>query len=688
MKQYPVENLRNVCLISHSSAGKTTLAEAMLYFTKATDRFGKIADGNTVCDYDPEEIKRKISISTAIAPVEWKNTKINLIDTPGYLDFEGEELEGVRAADAAIIPISGKSGPSVGTEIAWRLAAERKLPKVLFVNKMDQETANFFKVLEECRSLFGTSVFPLNIPIVEDHKTVGYVNLLDGKARKFANGVATEIPVPDSVKDSLAEYQVMINEAVAETSEELMEKYFAEEPFTEEELSAGIKAGILDGSIAPMLCGSCYELAGIEKLLNLIVDLFPAPSEATPILTTDGKEVKVDPSAPPSAQVFKTVADPFVGRMSYFKVITGTFKPDMPVTNTTSGQPEKIGRIFMMRGKKQVEMEAIGAGDLGVVTKLVATRTGDTLCGAGAKVVYQGLEFPKPTLSMAIVPKAKGDEEKISNGITKLMEEDNTVQFEMNSETKQQLVSGMGDMHLDVIVSKLKSKYGTDVELKAPRVAYRETIRKKVKVEGKHKKQSGGHGQYGHVWIEFEPNDKEEFEFHDQVFGGAVPKNFFPAVEKGLRDCIQHGVLAGYPVVSLKATIVDGSYHPVDSSEMAFKVAAGLAFKNGLPQANPALLEPIGHLTVRVPDSHMGDIIGDLNKRRGRILGMNPSGDGVQEVEAEVPMSEMSTYAIDLRSITQGRGSFELKFERYEEAPAPVAAKVIEETKKLQAEEE
>ncbi len=675
MKQYKTGDLRNVALLSHGGDGKTTLAEAMLYISKTTDRFGKVSDGTAVCDYDPEETKRKISISTAIAPLEWNGAKVNIIDTPGYFDFAGEVKSALRVADAAIIVCSGKNGVEVGTEKSWAYAKERGLPVMIYISKLDEENADFFKIVEQLREKFGISICPIVLPITEGEKVTGYVELIGGVAKKYDNGVAVEMPIPDSIRPQLDPIKKMIDESVAETSEELMNKYFDGIPFTKDEIMKAFRGGIANGEITPVLCGSAMKLAGVDDLLDIIVDFFPAPNER------EGLAVKVDEAEPLSAIVFKTVADPFVGKMSFFKVGSGIMKAESTVVNARTGQQEKIGKVYYIRGKKQIETPSITAGDLGVVTKLSSVKTGDTLCAPGHIVELEGIEFPKPCLSLAVIPQSKGDEEKISSGLARLMEEDPTFRLETNRETHQQIISGLGDVQLDVIISKLKNKFGVAVDLVEPKVPYRETIKKKVKVEGKHKKQSGGHGQFGHVWIEFEPGDSEEMVFEEKVFGGAVPKNFFPAVEKGLRDCVNKGVLAGYPVVNLKATLVDGSYHPVDSSEMSFKVAASLAFKAGLTQANPVLLEPIGTLRVVIPEEMMGDIIGDINKRRGRILGMNSVENGNEEVTAEVPMAEMHKYAIDLRSMSQGRGSFELTFERYEEAPPNVAQKVIEAAK-------
>lgn len=692
MKDYTVEKLRNVCLMSHGGAGKTTLAEAMLFNTGVLDRFGKVNDGNTTTDYDPEEIKRKISISTAIAPCEWKDHKINIIDTPGYFDFVGEVKQGIRVSDAAIILVPAKDGVAVGTEKSWAYANEQGIPKVFYVSKMDEEHANFFEVLDQLTNTFGKNVIAFQLPIIENEKFTGFVDVINMKAKKFDKDKLVDTAVPAGLNDRIEAVKEALNEAVAETSEDLMEKYFGGEEFTQEDIQKGLRAGIADGSIVPVLCGAAFLNQGVTPLMDLIVDYLPSPAykpvvKAVKPGTDTVIELKNSPDESLSALVFKTIADPFVGKISIFRVYSGTFKSNSTVYNSTTEKTEKTAQVFMLRGKKQLPVDKLIAGDIGAVAKLQYTNTNDTLCDQSKPVMLEKIEFPEPTLSLAVEPKAKGDEEKISSGLSRLQDEDPTFKVHVNTETHQTVISGIGEQHLDVIVSKLKAKFGVSVNLVDPKVPYRETIRKKVKVEGKHKKQSGGHGQYGHVWIEFEPGETEDLTFEEKIFGGAVPKQYHPAVEKGLREAILHGVLAGYPVVNLKATLVDGSYHDVDSSEMAFKIAARLAYKKGLPQANPVLLEPINHVEVYIPDSYMGDIIGDLNKRRGRILGMNPYEGGLQQVVAEVPAAEMFKYAIDLRSMTQGRGSFRQYFERYEEVPANIAQKVIEEAKKTMADE-
>ena len=682
---YAADKIRNVCLLGHGGDGKTSLAESILFLTKGTDRLGKVTDGNTVCDSDPEEIRRQFSISSALAPVEYKGHKINMIDTPGYFDFAGEVMQGLRVANAGLILCTAKNGVEVGTEKSWKYVSDRALPRMFYISKLDEEHADFVGTAAALRNAFGSSVCPIMLPIVDGGKLTGYVDIPKNKAFAFDGKAYAECPIPGDVADQVEEYRMALTEAVAETDDALMEKFFAEEPFTEEEYVTGIKAGVASGALAPVV-GGCYLTGfGTLPLIDALIAYVPSPLEAKAEQGENGNgdavEVKPDPNGPTCAFVFKTVTDQY-GRFSFFKVVSGKVTSDMTLVNARTGENEKIGHIYVVRGKKNIEVDEIGMGDIGAVSKLTDTKTNDTLCTAGKVVALHKIVYDEPCYTRAIFPKSKGGEEKIASGLTKLKDEDPAFVSGLDPETHEYIVSGAGDMHIDVLCSKLRSKFGVEVDLADPKVPYREKIRKKVKVRGKHKKQSGGHGQYGDVWVEFEPNpEQDEMVFEENVFGGSVPKNFFPAVEKGLRDCMDRGVLAGYPVVQLKATLVDGSYHDVDSNEMSFKMAARLAFKAGIPQANPVLMEPIGSLKVYVPDSNMGDIIGDLNKRRGRVMGMNPGNDGQTTVEAEVPMAEMSTYAIDLRSMTQGRGSFSLKFERYEDAPPMVQQKVIEEAK-------
>ncbi len=687
MSNFSTDKIRNICLIGHGDAGKTTFADAMLFNAGVIDRPGKIADGSTVSDYDSEEIKRAFSINAAMTPFEWKNTKVNIIDTPGFFDFVGEVHEAVRVADAAIVLLSGRSGVSVGTEQCFDYAQEKGIPVAFFVNKMDHERANFHTTLEDLKAHFGSSVAPFQLPLIENGTLSGIIDIINMKAYKADGAKLTEISVPADAQGEIEETRSILIEAVAETDEALMEKFFAGEDFTAEELTGAIKASFKQGLIMPVFCGAAGSNLCITPVMDAIADYFPAPSDMPEIKAKNAKgdgevTLNADPAGPLAALVFKTIADPFVGKISLFRVYSGTMKPDTSVLNSSKGVNEKIGKVIMLRGKKQVDVSEATAGDIAAVTKLSETVTGDTLCSASNPVILDGISFPAPCISMAIMPKSKNDEGKISTGLQRLAEEDPTFKTYTNAETHQTLVSGIGEQHLDIIVNKLKGKFGVEVDLKEPRNAYRETIRKKVKVQGRHKKQSGGAGQFGDVWIEFEPGETEELIFETNIFGGSVPKNYFPAVEKGLRECVLKGVLAGYPVINLKATLVDGSYHPVDSNDMSFKIAASLAYKAGLVQASPVILEPIGKLEVICPDSMMGDIIGDVNKRRGRVLGMNPAQKkGCQLVEAEVPMSEMNKYATDLRSMTQGRASFSLEFVRYEEAPANVAQTIIEKSK-------
>lgn len=687
MKDYVTSKLRNVCLLGHGGSGKTTLTEAMLFNTGVLDRFGKVTDGTTTTDYDPEEIKRKISINTALGSCEWKDHKINIIDTPGFFDFVGELMQGIKVAEGSVILVPARGGVAVGTEKSWKYTTDYQIPKIFFINKLDEEHVDFFAVFNELTQTFGNKVIAFQIPIIENEKFIGIIDIVRMKAKRYENDKIIEIDIPSNIENKALELREVLIEAVAETSEELMEKYFEGEEFTEEEISKGLRRGILDDSIVPVFCGSSINNIGIIPLMDAIVEYLPNPSDlstvkAKKVGTDENIELKIAEDELVSSLVFKTVADPFVGKITLFKVYSGTMTPDSVLYNSTTGRTEKIGQLFILRGKKQMSIEKLYAGDIGGVTKLQNTNTNDTLSDTSKPVVLDKIVFPEPSITLAIEPRSKGDEEKISSGLQRLQEEDQTFKVTMNSETRQTLISGVGEQHIDVIVSKLRSKFGVSVNLIDPKIPYRETIRKKVKAEGKHKKQTGGHGQYGHVWIEFEPGEEEGLTFEEKVFGGAVPRQYFPAVEKGLLESIGKGVLAGYPVVNLKAILVDGSYHPVDSSEMAFKIAASLAYKKGLGDASPVLLEPILKVEVYVPDAYMGDIIGDLNKRRGRILGMNPQQDGIQQVVAEVPQAEMFKYATDLRSMTQARGMFKEQFERYEEIPPMISQKIIDEAKR------
>ncbi len=691
MKDYGAESIRNVCLLGHGGAGKTTLAESMLFLTGATDRFGTVVDGNTVMDFDAEEIRRKFSIGTSIAPVEWAGFKINLIDTPGYFDFVGEQKQGLIVADGALILAGGKDGVQVGTEKAWAAANERKLPRIFLISKIDEENSDFKKVFTQLKDTFGKSVIALEVPIFEDAKAVGVVNVATMKAAIHKGKEVIETDIPEKMMPLIQEYRDGIIEAVAETHEELMEKYFSGESFTDEEILHGLHDGITSGDIAPVLCTSAITNDGIKMLMDAIVKYFPAHVEkgTIKVKTPAGADVvlKTTENEQLSVIVFKTVVDAFVGKISFLKVISGTLKPDSTIYNVKKEKMEKVVQLFYIKGKQQIAAERLVTGDIGAVAKLSATETNDTLCAKDKPVLLEEIVFPQPMLAMAVMPRTKGDEDKIGTGLRRLMDEDQTFRIDLNTETHQTLLYGIGDQHLDVLTSKLRNKFKTEIDLADPIVPFRETIKKKVRVEGKHKKQSGGHGQFGDVWIEFEPGPDEGLTFEEKVVGGSVPRQYFPAVEKGLIDSMLHGVLAGYPMVHVKATLVDGKYHDVDSSEMAFKIAANLAFKEGVRQAGPALLEPIASVDVYVPDAYMGDIIGDMNKRRGRIMGMTSQEGGIQMVSAEVPMAEMFKYPTELRSMTGGRGWYTQAFARYDEAPPLVAEKVIAEAAKLRKEE-
>ncbi|HIQ60446.1 elongation factor G [Pseudoflavonifractor sp. SW1122] len=678
---YSPHAIRNICLLGHGGNGKTTLVESFLRTTGVIDRLGKTSDGNTVSDYDPEEIKRQISISASVIPVEYNGCKINVLDTPGNFDFAGEVVECLSVADAGILVCAAKGGLSVGTERAWKLLNERKMPRLIYISKMDEDNVDFNSAFDTLREHFGKNIAPMVVPIWDENKRVtGIADVLHKRAFELHDGKRVEIEVPEDKVPVIEEIYEKLMESVAETSEEFMDKYFSGEPFTYAEVVQGLKAGVKDGSIVPVLCGSAYTGLGTMMLLDLIIDLLPTPLEGIPAMGTDREgepaEFIVSQGAVPAAYVFKTVADQY-GKFSFVKVLSDHLSPDMTLVNTNTGNNEKLGRLYVMTGKKNTEVKELMCGDIGAIGKMDKVKTGDTLCDARKFMKLDPLPFAEPNYSKAIAPKVRGQEDKIAAGLARLNEEDPTFRVVNNAETHQMVVTTAGDIQMDVLVSKLKSRFGVEVELSEPRVAYREKIRKSVSKQGRHKKQTGGSGQFGDVWIRFEPGPNEELEFCEEVFGGSVPKNFFPAVEKGLREACLHGVLAGYPVVNLKATLYDGSYHPVDSSEIAFKTAAQLAYKAALPEASPVLMEPVGELKVTVPDNYMGDVIGDLNKRRGRVMGMDPTDDGSQVITAEVPMAEMMTYAIDLRAMTQSRGSFVFHFVRYEDCPPAAQEKAI-----------
>ena len=680
MKIYDAKNIRNIVLAGHASKGKTTLAEALLSAAGATERLGKVEDGTAVMDYDAEEKKRKISVSCAVAPVEYKGKKINILDTPGLFDFAEGAAEGIRAAETALIVVSARSGLAVGAEKAFKNAGSRRMAKIFVTTKMDDERADFYKAFNAMAAKFGTSVCPVVIPVLQNGKVAAYYNMIDGKAYAYDGfkSAVVEVSHDDAARfDAIHE---VFNEAVAGTDEEIMEKYFAGEELTKEDRLKGLRIGVADGSIIPVFALSGISGAACDMLLDFIADVCPAPKSEYAISGDEPVELSPDPNGPLAAVCFKTVADPFIGKLSFFKVLSGKITPNSAAYNERTGKEERMGKIVTMFGAKQIDCPEIPAGDIGAVVKLSGFNTGDTLCSADKVIRADGVATPNPTYSMAVKAVKKGDEEKIASGFSRLCEEDPSLEFSVNNETHEQIIKGLGEQQIDVAVAKLRSKFSVDVELSAPKIAYRETITKKVSAQGRHKKQSGGHGQFGDVFIEFEPSTCDKLEFAERIVGGSVPKNFFPAVEKGLNECMEKGVLAGYPMVGIKATLYDGSYHPVDSSEMSFKMAASLAFKEGVSKAGPILLEPIMTVKVVCNDDAMGDVIGDINKRRGRVLGMTPSGDGMQEILSEIPQAEMATFSTAMRQITQGRGSFESEFARYERCPEHIAQKIISES--------
>ncbi len=673
MKQYSADKIKNIAFIGHGNSGKTTLADSILFYGRATDRIGNTSDGTAVLDYDSEEKKRGCSVQTSVYALALEQYKLNLIDAPGQFDFACGVTEALSAADSVIITLSGKSGLTAGAKQGYQKAKELKKSIGFFIGKLDSAHAHFYRVISALVANYGSVICPIVVPYIEEEAVKCYVDLIENKAYSFDGFNKTELRMPSS--NEISQMRDMLLEAVASVDDNLMEKYFGGEEFTKDEIVNALKIGIKSGEICPVYSGVQLKGDAIPLFADGIAKIMPSAEESSFCLA-DGSESKFDSSKENALFVFKTIADPFVGKLSFFKVVSGAVTPDMKLKNSRTGDEERISKIMWLKGGKQEDAEKIVAGDIGSVSKLNNVLTGDTLSVSG-NISVKPATFTKPTLKTAIYPANKGDEEKINSGLLRLIEEDPTISLYSDKETKEQVLSTLGEQHLDVIVSRLKTKFGTEVVLKQPKIAYRETIRKSVKAQGRHKKQSGGHGQFGDVWIEFEPCDSEELIFEEKVFGGAVPKNFFPAVEKGLRDCTANGILAGYPMVGIKATLYDGSYHPVDSSEMAFKTAAAIAFKEGISQANPVLLEPIGTLTVSVPDDVLGDIIGDINKRRGRIIGMTPMENKMQEILAEVPISEMSDFSTSMRSITGGSAEFDLVFARYEDVPALQAEKII-----------
>ena len=687
MRDYFSNEVKNIVLLGHSGSGKSSIVEAILHFTKVTDRMDKTSS----MDFDAEEQKRGQSVYTALAPIEWKDQKINFIDTPGYFDYYGETKAGITVADNALIVVSAKDGIETGTEKAFEMTVESKIPAIFFINKIDDEHGDFHKVYDSLRSRFGDKILAFELPIIEKETVVGSVNILRKKAW-FYNDRTTPKEVPENLVGTVDAYYEQIIEALAMTDDSLMESYFETGEFTQDDIIKGLSLAVRSGEVIPVYFGAATKMTGIERLLDLIVEYFPTYAERGTVEAFDQKNnpvtLKTSENETLSAFVFKTIVDPFVGRISYLKVMSGILTTDANVVNTNKDQSEKISQIFSIRGKHQVAVGKLFTGDIGAVVKLQSTYTNDTLADKDRPVYFKSVEFPPAMLSVAIWPKSKNDEDKLSSSLQRILEEDQSARLENNSETGELILYGLGDQHIDVILNKLKTKYKVEVSTTPPTVPYRETIQGKVKAEGKHKKQSGGAGQYGHVWVEFEPSDSEEMEFEEKIFGGAVPRQYFPAVEQGLRECMNKGVLAGYKVVGVKTTLVDGSYHDVDSKEIAFKAAARLAYNAAMPKAKPVILEPIVKVDVVVPEDYVGTVIGDFNKRRGMILGMDMLAGEKQRVTAEVPMSEMMTYATQLRSFSQGKGSYVQEFVRYQKAPIEIQDKVILEAQRRKEAEE
>ncbi len=684
MKNYQPQQIRNIGLCSHGGAGKTSLAEAMLYTAGGIDRLGNVEEGTTTMDYDKEEVERKITINTSIAPCEWNDHKINLVDTPGYFDFISDVKSSLRVVDGALITVCAASGVQVGTEQVWQYAEQNKVPKMVFINKMERENANFNNTFQQLRDHFGDLVVPVMVPMGSEDDFSGLIDLVTMKAyfQKPGEGV-TEGEIPEEYQDEVGNFRETLMEAVAECDDEMLEKYLEGESLSEEEVSNGVKEFTKTGEIVPVLCGSATQNIGVTQLLNCLVYYMPNPVEHDAIAATDlksGEDIQLKPSTDESfsAFVFKTIADPYVGRLNYFRVYSGALTDDKSIYNANQKVEERIGKLYFLKGKEQIGVNSISVGDIAAVSKLQKTSTGHTLTDPNRQVKLPGLEFPEPIISYAVVTQEKGDEEKVGTSLSKYLDEDPILQLRKDQETKETLISGMGELQLEIIISRMKKKYGVEVELKEPKVPYKETITKTVNTEEKYKKQSGGRGQYGHVFIEFSPITYEEkLEFENNIVGGVIPKQFIPAVEKGVLEAMEQGILAGYPVVGIKANLYDGSHHSVDSNEMAFKVAGANAFKKGMDRGEPILLEPVLNVEVRVPEKYMGDVMGDLNSKRGKILGMDPEGDE-QVIRAHVPQAEMLKYAIDLRSITQGRGVFTSEFDHYQQVPNDVKDNIIE----------
>lgn len=668
MKVYPSAKIRNIGFVSHQGAGKTSLTEALIYNTGVTNRLGKVDEGNTVADYHPEEIKRKSTVNTSLVACEWKDNKINILDIPGFSDFFGEVAGSMRAADSLVMLFDAVAGTEVSTEIIWELADEQHTPIIAFVNKMDRENADFYKAIDSMKEKLTRLAVPTQLPIGKEAGFCGMVDLISLKAYKYTNGKAQEVPIPADMQADVDKYREMMIEAAAEGDDELTMKYLDGEELTQEEILLGMHEGVAEGKIVPVLCGSAINNIGADKLMDMLIDYAPSP-----LKTMDAKLAE----AAPAALIFKTMADPYVGKISMFKVMQGKIKGDSIMYNANKQIDEKLAQICTMQGKNNIALPEFAFGDIGMVAKLTQTGTGDTLTTKDSGVILEGIAFPEPTLTIAIAPKSKGDEDKLGSAIARLLDEDPTLRYEKNVETAQTLLTGMGEAHLNITIDRLQRKFGVEVTPIPIKVPYRETIKgTATKIEGKHKKQSGGHGQYGHVVIDIAPDYENDFTFEEKIFGGSVPKQYIPAVEKGMRESLTEGILAGFPVSNIKITLIDGSYHDVDSSEMAFKIAANLAFKKACELAKPVLLEPIMDVEVVVPDQYMGDIMSDMNTKRGRIMGMEKAGKR-QIIRAQAPLTEMYRYAIDLKSITQGRGKFSMKFAKYEEVPAANADKII-----------
>jgi elongation factor G len=687
MEKYDMEKIRNVALFGHGDSGKTSLAEAMLFNAGVIKRMGRVDEGNTTSDFDPDEQKRGISVNSTPLAFEWKGYKVNLIDTPGFADFIGEVISTLRIVDSAVFVLSAVAGVEVQTELIWKMADNFNYPRVVIVNKMDRENASFQRCLEQLQSLFGSRVIPFQVPIGEEHNFKGVVDLVANKAYVYGeDGKAEEAEIPKDLSDEVQSAREKIIEGAAESSDELMEKYLEEEELDEKEVLNALLQGVSEGTIVPVLCSSATHNISVDLLMNTIINSLPSPSSREEITGTDkggDNEVsmKAREDSPLSALVFNTISDPYVGKLTYFRVFSGIITSDSTVYNPTHDKEERLGQVFIIRGKSQIPVREIPAGDIGGVAKLTETTTGDTLCSKDKIIMLPTINFPEPIMSLAVEPKTKGDEDKLSVALSRLSDEDPTFNVRRDTEVKQTIISGMGEAHLDIMMERMSRKFGVNVNTEVPKVPYKETIHKSAKAEGKHKKQTGGHGQFGIAWVELEPLDRGEgFEFVDKIVGGVIPKQFIPSVEKGIRKAMEEGILAGYPIVDFRARVYDGKYHPVDSSDISFQIAGSLALKNAMVDADPYIIEPIMTVEIMVPEAYMGDVIGDLNAKRGRILGMESEG-GLQLVRAQVPMSEMLRYSIDLRSITGGRGNFSMELSHYEEVPPHIASKIIEASK-------